>query len=212
MAPELKHVYCYQVGSDNCYKIGRTKNPPDERMRGFATGSPVRFTLYRDIKTENSSGLEKYIHHLLDPKRAENGEFFNVDAQELDDAVDQAVTFMEEFQPLRREANKLRRHSRPNHTTVSPSEEMRQIYKLLRKLTRDRYFIEQRIELLASKIQVAIGDNDRMEGVASWKWRDRWTINTDRFKREQSALYEDYKRNSGGRIFQLERVDLTKGD
>jgi hypothetical protein len=79
-------------------------------------------------------------------------------------------------------------------------------------LTRDRYFIEQRIELLASKIQVAIGDNDRMEGVASWKWRDRWTINTDRFKREQSALYEDYKRNSGGRIFQLERVDLTKGD
>jgi hypothetical protein len=66
---ELHHVYCYQIGSGNCYKVGRTKKLPDKRMREFATDSPVKPQLYRDVETENASGLEKYILQLLDGKR-----------------------------------------------------------------------------------------------------------------------------------------------
>jgi hypothetical protein len=211
MASELKHVYCYQLGSGNCYKVGRTKNPPEKRKQALATGSPVKLNLYRDIKTENPSSLEKYIHQLLDPKRAENGEIFNVTAQELDDAVDQAVAFVEEFQPLLHEANKLRRKP-PNETMVDPSVEMLGIYRQLRALSREKYLLEQRIAFLESKIQVVIGDNCGMRGVASWKWADCWTMDIGRFRREQEALYQEYKRNSGSRKFRLERIDLARGD
>jgi hypothetical protein len=206
---ELQHVYCYQMGSGNCFKVGRTKNPPERRKSQFSVGSPVKPHLYRDIETENASELETYIHQDLDPSRAENGEFFNVTAQELDVAVDRAVAFMKELQPLVRDTKQLYR-KKPNDTMVKPSREMRANYRELRKLSRERYLIEQRIRLLASKIQVAIGDNCGMTGVASWKWVDRWTMDIERFKREQEALYENYKRDSGGRTFRLERVDLLQ--
>jgi hypothetical protein len=212
MAP-MEHVYCFQVGSDNLFKVGRSKNPPEKRMRGFATGSPVKLNLHRDIETENSSDLETHIHRLLDEKRTENGEFFNVTAQELDDVVGRAVEFMNEFQPLYLQASALRQKP-PNDadTMVNASDDMREIYRELRKLRSERYFIEQRVAFRESKIQVAIGDNGGRKGVASWSWVDRWTMDIERFRKGQDALYQQYKRNSGCQVFRLDKVDLTLGD
>jgi hypothetical protein len=109
----MEHVYCYQVGADSRYKVGRSKNPPEKRKLGLSTGSPVKLHLYRDIETENSVDLETHIHRLLDEKRKENGEFFNVTAQELDDVIGRAVEFMNEFQPLYHQANTLRQKPPP---------------------------------------------------------------------------------------------------
>jgi hypothetical protein len=209
----MEHVYCFQVGSDNLFKVGRSKNPPEKRKPGLSTGSPVKLHLYRDIETENSADIEAYIHRLLDAKRTENGEFFNVTAQELDEAVNRGVEVMNEFQPLYRQASALRQKP-PNDadTMVDASDDMREIYRELRKLRSERYLIEQRVAFLESKIQVAIGDNGGMKGVASWSWVDRWTMDIERFKNEQDALYQQYKRNSGCRIFRLDKVDLTLDD
>lgn len=146
----------------------------------------------------------------LDEKRAENGEVFHVTALELDDAVDRSVAFIEKSQPFVQEANRLRGQKLLGTTWVRPTTEMFQIYRELRKYRREKFFVEQRIALLESQIQVAIGDNWGMEGIASWAWTDRWTIETERFKKEQASLYEEYKRNSGSRRFCLERIDLTK--
>ncbi len=211
MASELEHVYCYRLGCGNCFKVGRTKNDPEERKRGLATGSPVKLNFYRDIETKYSSKLERYVHQLLDEKRAENGEYFNVTAQELDEAVDRAVSFVEESEPLLSEAKKLQ-HRHPNDTMVESSSEMLEIYRQLRALGREKYLIEQRIAFLESRIQVAIGDNCGMRGVASWKWRDHWTMDVSRFRKEQDALYEEYLRNQGCRKFCLEKIDLTRAD
>lgn len=209
MPSELKHVYCYQFGSDECYKVGLTKNPPEKRMRGFASGSPMKLKLYRVVETEYASSLEKHIHQLLDGKRTENGEFFHVDRQELDDAINEAEAFISESQPLLREAKKLSR-KKPNDTMVDPTDETRDIYLQLRKANREKFLLERRIELLESKIQVAIGENCGMKGIASWKWVDRWTMNLARFKKEHENLFKEYKRNSGSRTFCLDRVDLTE--
>jgi len=206
-----KHVYCYQVGCGDCFKVGWTRNNPEERRRGFATGSPVNLNLYKEIETEYPSELETYIHQLLDEKRTENGEFFKVTAQELDGAIRCAVAFVEEFQPLFRQADKLRRNQ-PNDTMVESSAEMLRTYRELRALRSQRYLIEQHIAFLESKIQVAIGDSSGMRGIASWKWMDRWTMDMARFRREQDALYQAYKRNSGSRRFRLEGIDLTRAD
>jgi hypothetical protein len=215
MASELKHVYCYRIGSADCFRVGRTKNPPEKRKRGWATGSPAKPTLYRDVLTENPSSLEAYIHHLLDAKRAENGEFFNVTPQELDDAIDEAEAFMKEYQPLLGQAAKLRR-KKDNGAMVDPPDEMRAIYRQLREATREKFLLDRRIELLQSKIQVVIGDNRGMKGVASWEWEDHWEMNIPKFREAEpalyDALYEKYKRDSGRRVFRLERTDLTKGN
>jgi hypothetical protein len=203
-------VYCFQLGSNDCFKIGRTKNSPEERRQGFSTVSPIKLHLYRTIETEYASELEKCVHQLLDDKRAENGEVFHVTALDLDDAVDRSVAFIEKSQPSVREANRLRRQKLLSTTRVQPTSEMLQIYRELRAYRREKFFIEQRIAFLESQIQVAIGDNWGMEGIASWAWTDRWTIDTDRFKKEQANLYEQYKRNSGSRRFHLESIDLSE--
>jgi hypothetical protein len=78
MDAQVEHVYCYRRGSEDCFKIGRAAGSPEKRKPGFATGSPVKLTLYRDECNEDSAALEGYIHKLLDAKRTENGEFFNV--------------------------------------------------------------------------------------------------------------------------------------
>jgi hypothetical protein len=207
----LEHVYCFRRGSEDCFKIGRTCGLPENRKPGISTGSPLRLNLHRTVETENSVDLEMYIHKLLDQRRTENGEFFNVTAEELDSAVDRAIAFMGEFQPLSQEAGKFRRLM-PKETVKESSPEMIEVYQQLRKLSRERDLIDWQIALLKNKIQIAIGDSSAMENVASWEWVERWTMDIERFKKEQGQMYEEYKRNSSCRIFRLARVDLTLSD
>jgi len=196
-------VYCfhYQIGSGNCYKVGLTKNPPEMRLKGLATGSPVRPTLYRTVETEDARRLEKYIHKLLDAKRA-NGEFFFVTQQALNDAVDKAEAFVKECQQVLPEAKKLRRR-KPNDTMAEPSGEMPAIYRQLREAMSKKFLLDQRIEFLVSKVQVAIGENRGMKGVATWQWEDRPWFDQKRFQEEHKTLYEEYARDSGCRKFRL---------
>jgi len=210
MAGEMENVYCFQLGNSDCFKVGRTKNSPEDRRRAFSTGSSESLKLYRTVETEYASELEKYIHQLLDAKRAENGEFFHVTAQELDLAIEDARAFVEKVQPVIYQAEQLRKESRLNEVMVEPCDEIFQVYQRLRKVRRDRYLIEQEIAFLESTIQVAIGRNAAMRGVASWRWQDRYTIDTERFREEQNELYQRYKRSSGSRRFCLERIDLSK--
>lgn len=210
MPTQLKHVYCFQVGSSDCYKIGHSKDP-EKRKRGLETGSREKLHRRRDIETDNALGLEKYIHQLLALKRAPSGEFFNVTEKELDDALNLAQEFMKEFQPLFDEAKKLRRKKTSN-TILKPPDEMLETYQRLRELSREKYFIEQQIGFLASKIQVAIGENLGMAGIALWKWREAWRMDVVQFKRDHPTLYDKYKRDISGRVFHLERVDAAKTD
>src|SRR5215469_15512271 len=111
----LKHVYCFRVGSDDCYKIGLTRNPPEKRMRGFQTGSPAKFTLVRAETTAYPHNMEKHIHGILNAKRAENGEFFYVTRTEIDAAFDLAVNFVTVLQPLLADAERYKAE-KPNST------------------------------------------------------------------------------------------------
>ena|SRR5436190_13108665 len=208
-AATLKHVYCYQVGSSDCFKVGRTKNEPQKRKRGLSVGSPVKLELYRAVQTEDAVRLEQHIHQLLDLDRAENGEFFYVTRQELDEAVDEAIAFVDRCRPLLQEAKKLCR-KKPGGTMLDPSDEMLDVYRELREAGRQKFLLERRIEFLEGKVQFVIGENRGIAGIASWEWCDRWTMNIGLFRKEQPKLYEKYKRDSGGRRFRLERANLTK--
>jgi hypothetical protein len=209
----FKHVYCFQVGSEDCYKIGLTKNTPTKRMRGFATGSPSKFREYRVEATEHPRALEQHIHTLLSTKRAENGEFFYATREEVDRAFDKAVAFVSECQPLVAAAKKLR-EQKPADTVAEPTDEIKQVHRELRMARRERLLLDHNIEFLESRIQVAIGQNRGMTGIASWEWVDNWQFDLTAFKgkepEEYRRLYGEYKRNSGTRRFILERMGLAK--
>jgi hypothetical protein len=197
------------MGSDSCYKVGLTKNPLEMRIKGLATGSPVKPTPYRQVETENPSRLEKYIHHLLDAKRGNNGEFFYVTQQELDDAVDKADAFMKQCDQVLPKAKTLCR-KKPNDTMEEPSGEILEIYRQLREAVSKEFLLKQHIEFLESKIKVAIGESGGMRSMATWKWEICRKFVEKLFQEEHKELYEQYKRERGGRKFRLLReLDLT---
>ena len=206
---ERKHVYVYKIGASNCYKIGRTKHAPDQRMRGWATGSPVRPKLYKDLVTENPSVLETYIHRILEMNRRENGEFFSVSQDVLDQAIGRAEAFAKEFCRYSSEAKTLSRRKPSNQVAVA-TDEVRGLYDRLREAVQQKYLLDREIELLVSKVKVAIGESRAIDGIASWDWRTRSTMDIKRFQQEEPSLYEEYRRDSSCRVFRLYRIDLTE--
>jgi len=196
-------VYCFQVGSSDCFKIGRTRNAPTGRMKNVSVGSPQRLTLYKTVETEFASRLESYLHKVLEPYRAPNGEFFNVTTSQLDDAVRESIQFVSATEPLLEEAKKLQR-KKPTADLLEPSAEILALHRELKAALRQSFLLERKIEALQGKLQVAIGENLGFKGVASWKWRESWILNQALLKREEPELYEQYRERSGSRVFCLE--------
>jgi hypothetical protein len=196
-------VYCFRVGLEDCFKIGRTKNPPELRMKSVSVGSPHRLTLHREVKTNDPPSLERYIHWLLDPHRAENGEFFNVSEEELDHAIEEAESFLAQSVPVLQEAKKLQER-RPTNRTLEPSENIRTLHRELRNAERQAFLLEQTNFVLRGRIQVAIGENLGIRGVASWKWREQWKLDQEALRRDEPKVYARFKRLSTSRVFRLE--------
>jgi hypothetical protein len=203
------HVYCFQKGSEECYKIGRTHREPERRRRNLSTGSSEKLIPVRDIETDHAAALEIYLHNLLDDRRADNGEFFNLTLDELDTAINKAQACVTSSQPLLNEAKALSRQQ-PSDTMVAPSEEMRKVYRQLRAAYREQFFLEQRITALESRMQVEIGANGGIAGLATWNWISRSRLNTKLFRGERPDLYDQYKCDASRREFRLEQADLRK--
>jgi hypothetical protein len=196
-------VYCFRVGSEDTFKVGRTKNPPVQRMKSVSVGSPQKLTLHREITTDDPPLLEKYIHWLLDAHRAPNGEFFTVGPKELDRAIEEAESFLAESVPVLQEAKKLQKQ-RPTSQMLDPSDTLDALHRELRDAERQAFLLEQKIAVLRGRIQVAIGENLGIRGVASWKWREQWTVDEKALKHDAPQVYERFKRLIASRVFRLE--------
>lgn len=196
-------VYCFQVGSDSCFKVGRTKGAPDKRLKNVAVGSPQKLTLHREVTTDDPIFLEKYVHWLLDSRRAPNGEFFNVSAEELDRAISEAESFLAERTPVVQETTKLQKR-RPTNQILDATEATRSLHRELRDALRQTFLLEQRIELLQGQLQLQIGENLGIRGVASWKWREQWKLDQGALKREEPRMFDRFKRLSATRVFRVE--------
>lgn len=200
----MESVYCFRVGSEDCFKVGRTKSNPKERKDDVSVGSPQKLTEYRAIETEHASKLEWYIHRALDMKRAENGEFFLVKPSELDDAINDGLAFLHKSLPLLKQVEEFKK-TKPNEQMREPSKGDRSLYRALRESRKELFLLEQKILILQSQLEVAIGKNLGLKGIASWKWQEAARFNLIVFKEEHPDLYEKYKKSSATRVFRLLR-------
>jgi hypothetical protein len=183
-------VYCFQLGDTGHFKIGKSVNP-NQRKGAFSTASPVELIERRRESSEHPEALEKYIHELLEPKRVLNRrEVFNASMQEVSEAFGAAVPIVKETQELLDQAV-ARAKSRPaNRTMLAPSDEVTDLYCQLRKARQDEFFLQRRIDVLESKIKLAVGDNLGIKDVVLWDWRRSLRIDIDKLKKQRPRLYK----------------------
>jgi hypothetical protein len=62
---KLKHIYIFSTDIDNVYKIGKTKNNPENRKTKLQTGCVKNIEIIYDYNTSNDSLLESIIHTIL---------------------------------------------------------------------------------------------------------------------------------------------------
>jgi hypothetical protein len=203
-----QHVYCFQQGSRDCYKIGKSKEP-EKRRRKLQTGSAEGLRPCRCIPTPDATALEKYIHHLLDGRRTGEQEFFWVTEQELDQAIAEAVKFVEATSDLFSEAKELAKH-KPDTEMRDPSDEMLGVYKELREAEHRFFKLGKQIEILESRMKVFIGRHSGIKGLATWRWKPNRGMNIPKFQKEQRDLYERYLVDRSRREFKALKADLTE--
>ena len=100
-------------------------------------------------------------------------------------------------------ATKLQK-TRPTNHTVEPTEATRSLHRELRDALRQAFLLEQRIAVLQGHLQLEIGENLGIRGVASWKWREQWKLDQDALKREEPKVFDRFKRLSSTRVFRVE--------
>jgi len=74
------HVYVIKTDAQGSYKVGKTKDAVNKRIRGLQTGNVDNIQVLLDFKTSNPDLLEKNVHYILDRYRCNsNREFFDCD-------------------------------------------------------------------------------------------------------------------------------------
>lgn len=196
-------VYCYRAGALDLFKVGHTKNAAAMRMKNVQTGSWEVLSIYRQIETDHAPRLlEDRIHKLLAAYRTKKGEFFQVTTELLDRAVDDAQVFLAEYLPIIQQVKKFQRH-KPSPEVLHTYDDIDVVFQELKKAKQEQALLEQRIELLQGKLQIAIGENAGIENVASWKWQEKFIFDLRLFKADQPALFKRYQKSSGTRYFRL---------
>jgi hypothetical protein len=163
---------------------------PSQRKGAFSTASPVELIERRRESSEHPEALEKYIHELLEPKRVLNRrEVFNATIQEVSEAFGSAVPVVNEAEKLLEQAATLAKSKPANRTMLAPSNEVADLYSQLRKARQDEFFLQRRIEVLESKIKLAIGENLGIKDIVSWEWRPGFRIDIDKPGKQRPQLY-----------------------
>ena len=74
------HIYVIKTDAQGSYKVGKTKDAVNKRIRGLQTGNVDNIQVLLDFKTINPDLLEKNVHYILDRYRCNsNREFFDCD-------------------------------------------------------------------------------------------------------------------------------------
>jgi hypothetical protein len=189
-ASKATAVYCFQLGDTSCFKIGKSVNP-NRRKGAFSTASPLELIGRRCEASAHPEALEKYIHELLEPNRVLNRrEVFNATLQEVSEAFVTAVPAVNEAEKLLEQAATLAKSKPANRTMLAPSDEVTDLYGQLRKARQDEFFLQRRIEVLESKIKLAIGDNLGIKDTVSWEWRPGFRIDIEKLKKQRPHLYK----------------------
>src|SRR5262249_39189103 len=106
----MGYVYILRSGEADCFKIGRTENDVQDRIKHLSTGNPLPLTLFDVIETDHASKGEKFLHNRLQARRVRDGdakEFFGLTPEIMRDEIRLARDYIENDVPRLAEVSKL---------------------------------------------------------------------------------------------------------
>src|SRR6266496_3598631 len=197
----MGQVYVLRSGTEDLFKIGRTRQDVDSRIRGLATGNPHRLTVFDIIETEHDTLCETHLHRLLRSKRVA-GEFFAATPAELRAALRDARDFLAEFVARRLEVKSLAEEESDGRLLTPGSEEW-SLYTEILETRADQDHSSFRRELLENKLKLIIGKTDGLDGVATWRSQTRYQLDEASLRLERPDIFRAYQKGTRIRVFRL---------
>jgi hypothetical protein len=201
------YVYVLRSGTENIFKIGRTRGDVDARIRQLSTGNPYPFTKFEVIETEHDTLCESYLHRLLSTKRINSGsahEFFAITPTELIPILDEVRTYLDEQIPVVLEANKIAAED-SDGSVKTPGNEAQSIYQELLELGEQTARLNARREYLEGRLKVMMGKAAVLEGIASWQTQINTRLDQSALKQEEPETFDRYLKESKSRPFRLNK-------
>jgi len=204
----MAYVYVLRSGTENIFKIGRTTRDVDARIYQLSTGNPQPLTKYAVIETDYDTVCEKYLHRRLCTKRINNGstqqEFFAIKPGELDPILDEASAYLRDSLPVILDAKTIAAQD-SDGSVKTPGNEEQSIYQELLVLEEQSAKLDMRRDYLESRLKVAIGTAEVLDGIAVWKTQTSTRLDGSALKQQEPETFGRYLKESKSRPFRLQK-------
>jgi hypothetical protein len=200
-------VYIFRHGKENKFKIGRTKNSANIRLKGLQTGNPD-LTIFHAIETEYPTKIENYMHHRLATKKIINDysssdEFYAVSEPELQSIIAEASKVNSEYLPTIAQAEEVGAKE-PDGSIKEPGNAAVAMHQELREIKEKMTLLESRWDYLVAGIQLDMDTASEVRGIATWKAVQSNRLNQAALKAEHPDIFQQYLSTSISRVFRLE--------
>jgi hypothetical protein len=186
-------VYVLRNGSENVFKIGRTRLPLERTIKHLSRGNTLQLIEFARIETDDVVACETFLHQRLRSKRIVKGggtEFFEISPSELAQALHDAEEFVNEFLKAKQQADELSNIEEDSTSRfMAPSAADLAIYSKLLQVREAQDRLNVQRQFFESKLKISIGTSGGLEGLATWKGRWQQHFDVVAFREAERDLY-----------------------
>lgn len=194
----------YFVREHGCdhFKIGHTKGDVKARVRGIKkTGGPLCLQ-FREISTPCHLLVEKHLHSVLGAKRT-SGEWFALTEEEALSAYNEGVELAKRYESQDHELEQLSMLTSTTNSELEPSPEIIELCARIKTKKSESATLEFEITLLENELRIAIGPNDGIRDLATWKIGSTTRLDQTRLKEEKPDLFKEYLATNQSRTLRV---------
>jgi len=202
----MAFVYVLQSGEEPYFKIGRTRGDVEKRRKELSTGNPKPLVVFDTIETDHDALVENYLHKKFRASLSIEGdakEFYVIDPEELKRGLQEAKQFMAEYIPLLEEADQYKDCDTTTGRLKQPDEDLLETYKALCDVRAQLDGLEFEKQLLENRLKRQIGEDDGLEGIATWRVQISTRLNQAALKEAHPEVYEKFSELQQSRVFRL---------
>lgn len=199
----MGYLYAFQRGFKDSFKVGKTDRALRQRMGELQNGALEPLSVYGYIETPHSLEAERFMHRFLAASRADIGENFTCAALEIDRALAACTRYLHDELPAILRVQQLAKEFETADTTgrtLPADESATSLADHIRTLDASVRAVKQQLaahqaerDQCVASLKVLIGNHDRIEGAAAWRWEDgRQTLRDDLLRQERPDLFQQY--------------------
>jgi hypothetical protein len=198
----LSFVYFFKVGDKELFKIGKTKDNPEKRLKAVSTGSSYPLEIYKIIEHKDYSKLEVFLHRYFKDVRADNGEFFFIPLAKFDIKVNLALKEFEIFQEELKQIDSLK-NIKNNDTTLEATQQITKIYSQLVNINYEIKDLKEKQERLENKLKLAISENKGIKNIATWTTQKKEQFDKQKYEKDHPQEYKKYTTIKYSRVLRI---------